>query len=167
MNNEQKHIIENTLSDALALGQINRRQFIQGMMAVGLGLSGAAILAACGATPTAAPAATTAGPAATTAGPAATAAGPVSTRGLTPTFYQWIIDLHPGVPDVNKTFPGLNFQIAPVAGFDVARFVAEGKNKQSTWDVYVGMTPFVEMAGADQGRCDRALGPLSPGRYPR
>jgi ABC-type glycerol-3-phosphate transport system substrate-binding protein len=140
MNDTQKHIIENTLSDALALGQINRRQFIQGMMAVGLGLSGAAILAACGATPTAAPAAT-APPA------AATAAGPASTRGLTPTFYQWIIDLHPGVPDVNKTFAGLNFQIAPTTGFDVARFVAEGKNKQSTWDVYVGMTPFVEMAG--------------------
>ena len=135
MNNEQKHIIENTLSDALSLGQITRRQFMQGMIATGLGLSGAAILAACGA-----PAATPA-PAATAAGPADT-----STRGLTPTFYQWIIDLHPGVPDVNKTFAGLNFQIAPVAGFDVARFVAEGKNKQSTWDVYVGMTPFVEMA---------------------
>ena len=40
----------------------------------------------------------------------------------------------------------LNFQIAPVAGFDVARFIAEANNKESTWDVYVGMTPFVEMA---------------------
>jgi ABC-type glycerol-3-phosphate transport system substrate-binding protein len=127
MNDEQKHIVENTLSDAVALGQISRRQFIQGMMAVGLGMSGAAILAACGPFAPAAP-------------------GDASTRGLTPTFYQWIIDLHPGVPDVNKQFAGLNFQIAPVAGFDVARFVAEGKNKQSTWDVYVGMTPFVEMA---------------------
>src|ERR1700694_4242390 len=100
MNNEQKNIIENTLSDALALGQINRRQFIQGMMAVGLGLGGAAILAACGATPTTPPVAPTPGPAATTAGAA-------STRGLTPTFYQWIIDLHPGVAGVNKTVPNL------------------------------------------------------------
>jgi hypothetical protein len=33
-----------------------------------------------------------------------------------------------------------------VEGFDVARFVAEAKSGESTWDVYVGMTPFVEMA---------------------
>ena len=38
-------------------------------------------------------------------------------RPLTPTFYQWIIDLHPGVQDVNKDFKDLNFQIAPVQGF--------------------------------------------------
>lgn len=132
MNDEQKQRIEETLSDAFTLGQISRRQFIQGLIATGLGMSGAAILAACGAPATPAPASTT--------------AGQTSTRGLTPTFYQWIIDLHPGVADVNKQFADLNFQIAPVAGFDVARFVAEGKNKQSTWDVYVGMTPFVEMA---------------------
>jgi ABC-type glycerol-3-phosphate transport system substrate-binding protein len=37
-------------------------------------------------------------------------------------------------------------QIAPVQGFDVARFIAESSNQESTWDVYVGMTPFVEMA---------------------
>jgi ABC-type glycerol-3-phosphate transport system substrate-binding protein len=41
----------------------------------------------------------------------------------------------------------VNSQIAPVEGFDVARFVAEAKAGESTWDVYVGMTPFVEMAG--------------------
>jgi ABC-type glycerol-3-phosphate transport system substrate-binding protein len=93
-------------------------------------------LAAC-----AAPA-TTAAPTAAPAVPTAAPAG----RPLTPSFYQWIVDLHPGIPDVNATFPGLNFQIAPVAGFDVSRFVAEGKQKNSTWDVYVGMTPFVEMA---------------------
>jgi multiple sugar transport system substrate-binding protein len=144
MNDQQKQIIEETLADALALGQISRRQFMQGMIATGLGLSGAAILAACGANPTTAPpiAPTAAG----TQAPVATSGAPSSTRGLTPTFYQWIIDLHPGIPDVNKQFAGLNFQIAPVQGFDIARFVAEGKNKQSTWDVYVGMTPFVEMA---------------------
>ena len=45
MNNEQKHIIENTLSDALSLGQITRRQFMQGMIATGLGLSGAVAIA--------------------------------------------------------------------------------------------------------------------------
>ena len=67
-------------------------------------------------------------------------------RPLTPTFYQWIQDLHPGIPAVNAKFPGLNYQIAPVEGFGIERFVAEAKNKQSTWDVYVGQTPFVEMS---------------------
>ena len=67
-------------------------------------------------------------------------------RPLTPTFYQWIQDLHPGIPAVNAKFPGINYQIAPVEGFGIERFVAEAKNKQSTWDVYVGQTPFVEMS---------------------
>jgi ABC-type glycerol-3-phosphate transport system substrate-binding protein len=47
---------------------------------------------------------------------------------------------------VNAKFPGINYQIAPVEGFGIERFVAETKNKQSTWDVYVGQTPFVEMS---------------------
>ena len=47
---------------------------------------------------------------------------------------------------MNAKFPGLNYQIAPVEGFGIERFVAEAKNKESTWDVYVGQTPFVEMS---------------------
>ena len=47
---------------------------------------------------------------------------------------------------MNAKFPGINYQIAPVEGFGIERFVAEAKNKQSTWDVYVGQTPFVEMS---------------------
>ena len=35
-------------------------------------------------------------------------------------------------------------------GFGIDRFVAEAKKKKSTWDVYVGMTPFVEMAALIQ-----------------
>src|SRR6202030_291646 len=76
-----------------------------------------------------------------------------STRPLTPTFYQWIVDLHPSLPQVNdafkKTTP-LNFQIAPVEGFGIDRFVAEARDKNSTWDIYVGMTPFVEMTALVQ-----------------
>ena len=67
-------------------------------------------------------------------------------RPLTPTFYQWIQDLHPGIAAVNEKFPGINYQIAPVEGFGIERFVAEAKNRESTWDVYVGQTPFVEMS---------------------
>src|SRR5262245_23565987 len=137
--------------------RLTRRQLLR-FMAAGLGAG--AILAACGeaaqpsggaatsapaaAVPTAAPAAAepTAAPA---AAPTAAPAAAGGSRPLTPTFYQWIVDLHPSLPKVNEKFPGLNFQIAPVEGFGIERFVAEGKNKESTWDVYVGMTPFVEM----------------------
>src|SRR5258706_7138648 len=123
MENEKQSNIESALRKDLATGRITRREFIQLMMIAGLGLGGVSALGA----PTL----------------SALAQG----RPLTPTFYQWIINLHPGIVDeINKGFKDLNFQIAPVSGFDVARFIAEGKNKSSTWDVYVGMTPFVEMA---------------------
>ena len=122
----------------LQQGRISRRQFMQGLTAAGLGAVGASVLAACGTpAPVAAP---TAAPVAPTTAPAA--AG----RPLTPTFYQWIEDLHPGIKStVNPKFAGLNYQIAPTQGFDVARFIAEAKTGESTWDVYVGVTPFVEM----------------------
>jgi len=57
-----------------------------------------------------------------------------------------MIDLHPGIPDVNTAFGDVNQQIAPVAGFDTSRFVAEAKAGMSTWDLYLGATPFVDMA---------------------
>jgi len=47
---------------------------------------------------------------------------------------------------VNPRWEGLNYSIAPTQGFDVARFLAEAKAGESTWDFYVGVTPFVEMA---------------------
>jgi hypothetical protein len=111
------------------------------------------------AAPTTAPAAATASPAAKpTAAPAAPTTAPAakvaSTRPLTPTFYDWIVSLHPSIPQVNDAFKqsggGLNFQIAPVQGFGIDRFVAEARDKNSTWDVYVGMTPFVEMSALIQ-----------------
>ena len=71
-------------------------------------------------------------------------------RSLTPTFYQWIYGLYPVIPaKINKDYAKthkLDAKIAPVQGFGIDRFVAEAKKKKSTWDVYVGMTPFVEMA---------------------
>jgi ABC-type glycerol-3-phosphate transport system substrate-binding protein len=71
-------------------------------------------------------------------------------RALTPTFYQWIYGLYPDIPKaINKDYAKkhkLDAKIAPVQGFGIDRFVAEAKKKKSTWDVYVGMTPFVEMA---------------------
>jgi multiple sugar transport system substrate-binding protein len=154
--------------------QMTRRQLLR-FMASGLGASailsacggsaqpsgGAAATTAPAAAATAAPAAeaTAAPAAAATAAPAAAAtAAPAAaeatsapaqgaaSRPLTPTFYDWIGNLHPSIVDVvNKQFPDLNYQIAPTKGFGIERFVAEAKNNESTWDVYVGMTPFVEM----------------------
>jgi ABC-type glycerol-3-phosphate transport system substrate-binding protein len=143
---DEEYLVQELLRSQLRRGEISRRQFLQNMIVAGMGFGGVSVLSACGAAPAAeapAPATEAAAPAAATEEAAAAAA---DTRPLTPTFYQWIVDLHPGVQTINQNFGDLNFQIAPVAGFDVARFVAEGKNQESTWDVYVGMTPFVEMA---------------------
>lgn len=141
----EQEVMQQVLAEQMRQGRISRRQFMKTMVAAGMGLGGVAVLAACG---TPAPAATavppTAAPAAATVAPAATAAS-AGSRILTPTFYQWIMDLHPGIPDFNKSFGQVNAQIAPTQGFDIARFVAEAKNGESTWDVYVGDTPFVEM----------------------
>ncbi len=121
--NEQEYLLQEMARRELAQGRIDRREFITRSMVTGLGLAGVGALAKSGITPAFA-----------------------ADRPLTPTFYQWIQDLHPAIPEVNKKFPGLNYQIAPVEGFGIERFVAEAKNKQSTWDVYVGQTPFVEMS---------------------
>jgi multiple sugar transport system substrate-binding protein len=154
---EKEQSVHETLLAGLKQGRISRREFMLQMAAAGLALGGvSAALAACQPAAPAAPqapaAATEAPAAAATAAPAAAAtaapAAAAGTRPLTPTFYQWIVDLHPMVKTISSEFEGgVNFQIAPVEGFDVARFVAEAKSGESTWDVYVGMTPFVEMAG--------------------
>ena len=144
MNREEEYLQYQQLLAQWKRSQISRRQFMLRAMATGLTLSGVgAALAACGGG--AAPAEPPAAPQASN-GEAAEAGSEAGSRPLTPTFYQWIVDLHPSIPDVNQAFPDVNFQIAPVEGFGIERFVAEAKNKESTWDVYVGMTPFVEMA---------------------
>ena len=121
--NEQEYLFQEAARRELAQGRIDRREFITRSLMTGLGLAGVGAVAKSGVTPAFA-----------------------ADRPLTPTFYQWIQDLHPGIPAVNAKFPGLNYQIAPVEGFGIERFVAEAKDKQSTWDVYVGQTPFVEMS---------------------
>ena len=132
---EEEFLVQRALRAQLIRNRINRRQFMTRMMVAGLGISGLSALASCAPAP---------------GQPAATAGGSggseASGRVLTPTFYQWIEDLHPSIPEVNAQFGDVNYQIAPVEGFGIERFVAEAKNGESTWDVYVGMTPFVEMS---------------------
>jgi multiple sugar transport system substrate-binding protein len=102
---------------------VSRRDFVARSVATGLGLAGIGAVARMGC-----------------------GAAFAADRPLTPTYYQWIQDFHPGIAAVNAGFPGINAQIAPVEGFGIERFVAEARSKESTWDVYVGQTPFVEMS---------------------
>jgi multiple sugar transport system substrate-binding protein len=120
---EQETFFREAARRELAQGRIDRREFMIRSLVAGLGLAGVGAVAKSGVQPAFA-----------------------ADRPLTPTFYQWIQDLHPGIPAVNAKFPGINYQIAPVEGFGIERFVAEAKNGESTWDVYVGQTPFVEMS---------------------
>ena len=108
-----------SLREQLLQGGIGRREFLSRSLMAGLGLAGVGVagrLAAAG-----------------------------EERPLTPTFYQWIEDLHPGIPRVNARFPGIEYRIAPVEAAGIERFVAEARKGRSTWDVYVGQTPFAEM----------------------
>jgi multiple sugar transport system substrate-binding protein len=126
MKSKRELLLADKLLKQLRLGQISRRQFLQASMMAGLGAAGVKAFGA--------------------ANPLYAQDG----RPLTPTFYDWILQLHPSVPAITEEFGDVDLQVAPVAGFDVARFVAEAATESSTWDVYVGMTPFVEMSSLIQ-----------------
>jgi maltose-binding protein MalE len=81
---------------------------------------------------------------------------------LSITYYDWILNLHPIVTSVNEdfnaTFP-LSAEVAPTQGFGIDRFIAEAREGTSTWDAYIGATPFLEMIQlADSG----AIEPWDP-----
>jgi ABC-type glycerol-3-phosphate transport system substrate-binding protein len=120
---EQELLLRRLWRERLLRGEIDRRTFVTNSLVAGLGLAGVGVAAKYG-----------------------IGSALAQDRPLTPTYYQWIVDLHPSIPQVNARFPGINAQIAPVEGFGIERFVAEAKKGESTWDVYVGQTPFVEMS---------------------
>lgn len=64
------------------------------------------------------------------------------------TYYNWILSLHSPIEQVNaefnESFP-LTAEVAPTEGFGIDRFLAEAAEKTSTWDMYIGVTPFLEM----------------------
>jgi multiple sugar transport system substrate-binding protein len=67
---------------------------------------------------------------------------------LSVTYYDWILNLHSPIKqhdeDFKKTFP-LDVEVAPSARFSTDVFVTEARDKTSTYDLYIGVTPFLEM----------------------
>jgi hypothetical protein len=64
------------------------------------------------------------------------------------TYYDWILGFHPAVEDVNADFTAefpLTAEVAPTQNFGIERFLAEASEQTSTWDMYIGVTPFLEM----------------------
>ncbi|HSA81637.1 MAG TPA: hypothetical protein VLE23_12525 [Geminicoccaceae bacterium] len=106
---EQEYLLHKQLCRQLQRGEIDRREFLSRSLVAGLGVAGVSVAANFG------------------------ARSAFGARPLTPTFYQWLVDLHPSIPQVNAAFPGIDYQIAPVEGFGIERFVAEAKNGESTW----------------------------------
>jgi multiple sugar transport system substrate-binding protein len=67
---------------------------------------------------------------------------------LSVTYYDWILNLHSPITQVNEDFNAtypLKAEVAPTQGFGIERFVAEARDNTSTWDMYIGATPFLEM----------------------
>ena len=62
----------------------------------------------------------------------------------TATFYDWELNLHPGIYDVGDA-SGVKVEVAPTENFGNDRFIAEANDESSTWDMYGGVTPFLEM----------------------
>jgi hypothetical protein len=64
------------------------------------------------------------------------------------TSYDWQLANHPGLNDFNAdfgaTFP-IEAEIAPSANFSADVFLSEAAEQSSSWDVYTGVTPFLEM----------------------
>jgi len=82
---EQEILLQDASKQELQRGGIDRREFVTRSLVAGLGLAGVGAVAKGSLMPAFA-----------------------QDRPLTPTFYQWIQDLHPGIPAVNAKFPGVN-----------------------------------------------------------
>ena len=130
--------------DALA-GRINRRELLQ--RAAALGLTAPVVGALMHASSRAALAQSVEGT-------------------LTPTYYDWIDNNHGDAIDkVNedfaRTFP-IDAKIAPSAAFSIDVFVEEARDKTSSYDLYLGTTPFVEMASLIQADAIEPWDPYIP-----
>ena len=82
MRKEQEIVFQNENREQLLEGKIDRREFMSKTLTAGLGLAGVGVAANFGSN---------------------SAQAGSHERPLTPTFYQWIEDLHPSIPTVSYT----------------------------------------------------------------
>jgi ABC-type glycerol-3-phosphate transport system substrate-binding protein len=108
--------------DALS-GKISRREIMRRGVALGLGTSVLAALAQEG-----------------------VRSAMAQERSPIATFYDWMIDLHPGAKSFAES-EGIEVNVASTANFSSDVFVLEAQQQKSTWDFYAGVTPFLEMKG--------------------
>jgi hypothetical protein len=84
---------------------------------------------------------------------------------LNVTYYNWIMDLHSPLEQANtdfgQTFP-LNAEVAPTENFGFDRFVTEAASQTSTYDMYIGVTPFLEMIAMAESGTIEAWDPYMP-----
>jgi len=60
------------------------------------------------------------------------------------TYYDWILANHSPITNVDEE-QGAEANVANSARFSTDVFVTEAADKKSTWDFYIGVTPFLEM----------------------
>lgn len=83
---------------------------------------------------------------------AANAAKPAASGVANLGFYSWILDFNPQIKPLTDEYNAkhkdaqVQITVAPTTNFSTQKFLLEARRKTSSWDVYVGMTPFVEMA---------------------
>jgi multiple sugar transport system substrate-binding protein len=72
---------------------------------------------------------------------------------------NWIVNLHPAVLAAAGPRRRIDLRVAPAEGIDVARFLREAERRTSTWDAFVGITPFDDLARLVEGG---AIDPWDP-----
>jgi multiple sugar transport system substrate-binding protein len=67
-----------------------------------------------------------------------------ASRPLSVLIPNWIVDLHPTL--ARRTFAvSRGLEVTPPGGVDIADIIREAREGTSTWDLYVGLTPFAEL----------------------
>ncbi len=124
-------------ADALA-GRFDRRQVLARAAALGLAAPVAAALAQAGGM----------------AGARAALAAQSEEGTLAITYYDWILNLHSPITQIDaefaENFP-LDAEVAPSARFSTDVFFTEARDQTSSWDLYIGVTPFLEMIQLAEG----------------
>ncbi len=81
------------------------------------------------------------------------------------TSYDWQLANHPGMTDFNNDFNAtypVKADIAPSANFSADVFLSEAADKKSSWDLYTGVTPFLEMISLVESDVIEAWDPYLP-----